>query len=100
MFRFFKGLFFGIILATCFSLYADKISAPPPLSGEPIAEQLYLQELYTNFHRLEVVETNPDGSRSGKKGDQLQLQTGGNVYHCENSDSSTTWRCSQLTDIP
>ena len=91
------GLLLGLFISTAF---ADKISSPPPLSKDLVIIQHYLQEIYRNLHRLEVVTTNPDGSRQGKKGDQLQLQTGGNYYHCENADSSTTWRCNQLTDTP
>ncbi len=96
----------GLILS--FSLignvYADKISAPPPLSKEyeDVSEVLYhyLKEIFDNFHVLEVTTTNPDGTRSGIKGAMLQLQTGGKIYHCENSDGSTTWRCVELTDTP
>lgn len=91
----------GIILGSFISIaFAGNLSAPPPLDGESAAEQHYFYSIYQNFHRLEIVTTNPDGAVNGKKGDQLQLQTGGNVYHCENSDSSTTWRCVQLTDTP
>ena len=79
---------------------ADKISAPPPLRDEPQAEQHYLKEIYDNFHKLEVVTTNPDGSRNGKKGEMLLLQTGGNSYLEINSDGSNTWLGVQLTNTP
>jgi len=80
--------------------FADKIPSPPPLKESPPALQDYLSEIYENFHRLEVVTTNPDGSRTGKKGDMLLLQTGGNSYLEINSDSSTAWLGVQLTDTP
>ena len=81
-------------------VFASKISSPPPLAETSPALQHYLQELYDNYHRLEVVTTNPDGSRYGKKGDMLLLQTGGNSYLEINTDSSTTWLGVQLTDTP
>lgn len=94
---FFLCLFLGLFVSTAF---ADRISSPPPLPDEPPAEQAYLTEIYNNFHRLEVVTTNPDGSRNGKKGDMLLLQTGGNSYLEINSDSSTIWLGVQLTNTP
>ncbi len=95
--NFLLGLFLGVYMSFAF---AGNILPPPPLDSEPAVEQHYFDEIYRNWHRLEVVTTNPDGARNGKKGDMLHLQTGGNYYHCENVDSLTTWRCSQLTDIP
>ena len=98
--KFLFGLVLGFFLATAITSFSDRISSPPPLDESLVIVQHYFQEIYQNLHRLQVVTSNPDGSRQGKKGDQLQLQTGGNIYHCENSDSSTTWRCVQLTDTP
>ena len=97
MFRFTLGLFLGLFISTAF---ADKISSPPPLSKDMIIIQHYLQEIYQNLHRLEVVTTNPDGSRQGKKGDMLLLQTGGNNYLEINTDSTTQWRGGLLLDTP
>jgi hypothetical protein len=97
VYKFLQGLFLGIILATCFSLYADKISAPPPLAGEPVAEQLYFQELYTNFHRLEVVSVIPDTVRQGKKGDMVLYISGVTYRLYLNVDSSTSWKYATLS---
>ena len=96
----------GLILS--FSLignvYADKISAPPPLSKEykDISEVLYhyLREMFDNYHVLEVVTTNPDGSRSAKKGAMILLQTGGKHYLEINTDGVKEWRGVELTDVP
>lgn len=100
----FKNFILGIVLGFLFGnlllVHADKISSPPPLADSPVALQHYLREMYRNFHRLEVVTSNPDGSRQGKKGDMLLLQTGGNSYIEVNSDSSTTWLGIQLSDTP
>lgn len=95
--NFLLGLFIGTIIYTAF---ADKISSPPPLQNEPSAEQHYFQEIYENFHRLEIVTTNPDGSRSGKKGDMLLLQTGGNSYLEINTNSGNQWLGVLLSDTP
>ncbi len=95
--NFILGLFLGSFIC---SASADKIPAPPPMPDESPAEQAYLYGIYTNLHRLEVVTTNPDGLRNGKKGDMLLLQTGGNSYLEVNSDSSNTWLGVQLTNIP
>lgn len=98
--RFLKGFIFGLFLSCVFYSYADKISSPPPLSDINPALIHYLQELYVNFHRLEVVTTNPDSARSGKRGDMLLLQTGGSNYLEINTDSSTQWRGILLQDSP
>lgn len=101
-----KKRIFSIILTiiAILSFYlpclADKISAPPPLRDEPPAEQHYLKEIYDNLHELEVVTSNPDGSRKERKGAMLLLQTGGNSYLEINSDGSTTWLGVQLTNTP
>lgn len=92
MYKFLQGLFLGIVMATCFSLYADKISAPPPLPDEPVAEQLYLHDLYINLHRLEVVSSIPDTIRSGKKGDMLIYISGATYRLYLNVDSATSWK--------
>ena len=80
-----------ILLFFCGNVYADKINSPPPLQDIPVSLQIYLQEIKDNFHRLEVVTTNPDGLRNGKRGDQLLLQIDGSSYITVNTDSSTTW---------
>ena len=96
-----KQFLLGLIIGSSISIaMAGQISSPPPLPDESAAEQHYFNEIFRNWNRLETVTSNPDGSRNGKKGDMLHLQTGGNYYHCENIDSSTTWRCVNLTDIP
>ena len=79
---------------------ADNISAPPPLPNSEPSVAHYFRQIYENFHRLQVVTTNPDGVRNGKKGDMILLQTGGNSYLEINSDSGTTWRGILLADTP
>ena len=77
---------------------ADNISSPPPIKDPTIYH--YFRQIYENFHRLQVVTTNPDGSRNGKKGDMVLLQTGGSSYLEINSDSSTTWLGILLSNTP
>ena len=95
-----RNILLGFILGTFISVASAKLSSPPPLNDTPVALQHYLNEIYRNSNRLEVVTTSPNGSRSGKKGDMLHLQTGGSYYHCENIDSSTGWYCVELTNVP
>lgn len=94
------GIILGFALTLSFSVKADNIPSPPPLAGQPPELQHYLRSIYENFHRLPVTTSNPDGTRRGKKGDMLLLQTGGNNYIQVNTDSSTQWRGAQLTDTP
>ena len=96
-----KKFLFGLItsiLMVCTWAIADNISAPPPIKDADTFH--YLRQVYENLHRLQVVTTNPDGVRNGKRGDMVLLQTGGNSYLEINSDSSTTWLGVQLTNTP
>ena len=45
-----------------------------------------------------MVSSDPDASRNGKKGDMLFYLTGGVGSFCVNTDSSTDWDCTVLTD--
>lgn len=58
--------------------------------------------LYDWISRLEVVTTNPDGTRVGRYiGETVLLQTGGNHYIeiCVDS-GTTTWRGIMLSNTP
>lgn len=98
--KFIIGLFIGLFLGSCAIVFAGKITTPPPFTKINPNLQHWLYEVYQHFQILEVTTTNPDGSRNGKKGEMLHLQTGGKFYHCENTDGSTTWRAVELTDTP
>ena len=91
------GFICGFLISAGLVL-ADNISSPPPIKDPTIAH--YFKQIYDNFHRLQVVTTNPDGVRNGKKGDMVLLQTGGNHYIEINTDSSTQWRGVSLLDTP
>lgn len=93
-----RNFLIGIILGLATVTMADNITSPPPMPDPTIA--LYFQEIYENFHRLQVVTTNPDGTRNGKKGDMVLLQTGGNTFLEINTNSSTQWRGILLSDTP
>lgn len=92
------GFILGFITMAVIAL-ADKIPSPPPIK-ENSALYKYLFELYENFHRFEVVTTNPDGNRRGLLGDTIILQTGGTTYLEVNTNSSTQWRGIALSDTP
>ncbi len=61
-----------------------------------------LKQIFDWISRLEVVTTNPDGSRKGRyTGEAVILQTGGNTYlEVCNGSGTTVWRGVQLTDTP
>lgn len=91
-----KGLVIGLLLGLALSAYADRISAPPPMSSDP-ALQHYLQEIYVNLHRLEVVSSIPDTTRSGKKGDMVLYISGATYRLYINVDSGTSWKYAALS---
>ena len=94
MFKFVFGLILGLFISTAF---ADKISSPPPLDEKLVTVQHYLQEIYTNLHRLEVVSVIPDTVRQGKKGDVLLYISGATYRLYINVDSATTWKLATLS---
>jgi len=93
-------IFLMLVLLFPVNSYAGKISAPPVLKEEPIAEQLYFREIYDNFHRLEVVTTNPNNFRTGKKGDMVLFQTGDDNYLQVNVNSAKIWSGAALLSVP
>lgn len=95
--KFIYGFILGFILSVSLA-WADVISAPPPIKDANVYH--YIRQIYENLHRLQVVTSNPDGSRNGKKGDMVLLQTGGTSYLEINTDSLTTWRGVALSDTP
>ena len=90
----------GLILGFCLSSWAADIPSPPNLPDMPVSLQHYLGRIFNHLGRIEVTETNPDGSRNGKKGEILLLQTGGSNYIEVNTDGSTTWEGTVLSDTP
>ena len=58
--------------------------------------------IYDWVSRLEVVTTNPDGSRKGRfTGEVVLLQTGGLTYlEVCNGSGTTVWRGVQLINTP
>jgi hypothetical protein len=82
--------------------YAKRISAPPVLNQIPVAEQQYLQTLYDQWNLLECVTDNPDGTRTGKHGEIIELETGGKYYLeiCVSSPSGTVWMGVEMTNLP
>lgn len=61
-----------------------------------------LKNIYDWLSRLEVVTTNPDGSRTGRfTGEAVILKTGGKTYIEVCDDAGTTvWVGVELTDTP
>lgn len=61
-----------------------------------------VKTLYDWISRLEVVTTNPDGSRTAKyAGEIVKLEIGGNEYlEVAHAAGSTVWRGVLLTNTP
>lgn len=91
---------FWILLFWTGIAYASDLPAPPPLSTEPAAEQLYFQSIYTNFHKLEQTSTNPNGARKGNTGDMLLYKTSLlKYYFVVNIDGLYHWQAVELGNI-
>ncbi len=83
-----------------FKVFAANLPAPPPLPEETVVEQDYFQKIYNNWNTLEVVDSNPDGTRSAKKGAMVLLSTGGNYYLEINVDGDKIWSGVAITNTP
>lgn len=92
--------FIILILLITGIAYAEEISAPPPLKNEPVAEQLYLWELYNNWNNLEITTLNPNNNRLGDTGDIIIYKTSLLEYYLSvNIDGAYHWWAIQLTDV-
>ncbi len=83
------------------TVQAKVISTSAPYTNQTVEELNYNRELYDNEGIIEFVTTNPDGSRTGRKGETVILYTGGKYYleTCV-TGSTTYWRGIELTDTP
>ena len=80
--------------------WAGLIPEPPPIKD--FETRTYLKTLYNNHNNLEIVNTNPNGSRNGKRGDTL-LYVGATqsvITICVSSPDGTQWLASPLTVVP
>lgn len=94
------GFVFGGMIGLYTVTWAGHIGAPPPMPELPVNLQHYLKTLYDHFGSIEVVTTNPDGTRFGQKGEMVLLQTGGVNYIEINTNGSQQWRGVSLSDTP
>lgn len=95
-----KFILIIIALLCAIDLYASKIPEPPPLQDG--STRKYLRTLYDNYNQLEIVTTNPNGSRNGRRGDMV-LYVGATqsvVSICVSSPDGTQWLSSLLTIVP
>ena len=90
--RLIEGIIIGLLISICVSGFFGLISAPPPLEDSPVPLQHYLQELYSNYHILEITTTAPDTNRSGKKGQLVIYNNSGTFELYANDDGSTSWQ--------
>lgn len=86
-------LLFIILLLSIGIAYGDKISAPPQLPDEPVAEQIYLREIYNNFHVPEVTTTAPNNNRTAIEGQLIFYDNSGTYELWVKTDTdSTDWQ--------
>jgi len=88
-------LLFSVVLA-----YAGNIPEPPTLSREDTELRIYLKTIKDNLNNLEILTSNPDGSRKAKAGDSVIFNNSGTYYLEFNIDGGTTWKGIQLSDTP
>lgn len=83
-------------------VFAGLLPAPPILRDEPLAEQLYFKSIYDNHNNLEIVTINPDGSRTGRRGDIVLFNDSGTYYIeiCVSSPTGTVWVGEELSNTP
>lgn len=91
--RFIIGLILGISLVFNYLAFSDSISSPPVLPADfPPQLVHYLQEIYSNFHRLEITTTSPDGNISGRVGRMIIYNNSGTYGLFINDDGDTSWQ--------
>ncbi len=88
--RFIFGLIAGFVLS-CAVAKAGIITSPPP-SDIPVQTQQYLFNIWQNMNRPEVVTSDPNGSRKGKKGDLVLFNNSGTFSLEVNTTGSTVWQ--------
>lgn len=95
-----------IFTVTAFCLFTTYVFAgllpAPPVRNVSVEEQHYLRSIYENHNKLEIVTSNPDGSRTGKRGDILLFNDSETYYLeiCISSPTGTVWKGVALSDTP
>ena len=80
-----------ILLLIAQPVFAGTISSPPP-SDIPVQTQEFLFDVWQNINRPEVVTSDPNGSRKGKKGEMVLFNNSGTFTLEVNTDGDTTWQ--------
>ena len=97
-----------VLFSVCFAAYAFRLGTPPRITDindkNAIAQlNLFLedmQELSKGRYTLDIVTTNPDGTRNGDVGDIILFNNSGTYYLEVNTTGSTVWRGVVLADTP
>ena len=90
-------LLLALLVNNC---WAGLIPEPPPIKD--FETRTYLKTLYNHHNNMEIVTSNPNGSRNGKRGDVL-LYVGATqsvLTVCVSSPDGTQWLSSPLTVVP
>ena len=86
-----KIIIFMIILFISKLSFAGEITSPPPLSGEPVAEQHYFQEIYDNWNIVGETTAAPNGAIKGKL-NQIILYHSNAMEMWVNCDGNLWWQ--------
>lgn len=87
-----KLIFIVFLVFSAGIVLASHINTPPPLPGQPVALQLYLQDIYDTVHIFDITDVAPNGSRKGNKGQHIIYDNSGTFELWINTDNSTTWQ--------
>lgn len=89
--RFLAGVITGFLLSGAIA-WASDLPSPPLVQDKEVKR--YLKRLYDQAGRIEVVTTNPNGSRFGRKGDTVWWNDSGTykLRVCTDAgQGGTTW---------
>ena len=106
-----RNLIIGIVIGAlvfCGISYAKKIESPIKFTDLTVSNELVNLNTYLELVRdilngdftLNIVTSNPDGSRKGTAGDVVIFNNSGTYYLEVNTTGSTIWRGVLLQDTP
>lgn len=85
------------LIALCIlacTIGASKLDRPPVIKDASPELQLFLDNVYRYHNNHEILDTNPNGSRNGNRGDVV-IYASGSVYYwgvCISNPNGTDWR--------
>lgn len=104
--KFVLGFILGSLLISGIS-YAYRAPKPQRITAFDENNLVVINEVLENLWNvsngrfsLDIVTSNPDGSKKGDIGDMLLFNNSGTYYLAINTTGAKIWRSTALTDIP